>query len=184
MYCLKCGKQIPDESVFCLFCGEKIHKEKSINEPLNQQFPVDLSNISISWSGGMEEVGRGKIARKLGIFFQLKDENGKETSYGGVVDIKLEWDQGYNSVGSFGSGGSVTESKGNINKRFTVRSDQDYFRSESKDYFGQIWCSYYYEPIVIKSSNNLVSIKIELWFLPDGSKKKLYRVVNKYLEPN
>ena len=24
MYCFKCGKQIPDESVFCSFCGTKV----------------------------------------------------------------------------------------------------------------------------------------------------------------
>ena len=43
MYCTKCGKEIKDESKFCIYCGEKVNQEQS-----NQT--VDVKNIKpIEW---------------------------------------------------------------------------------------------------------------------------------------
>lgn len=36
MYCSKCGKEIPDESNFCLFCG---HQIKSTNDNVIEEYP-------------------------------------------------------------------------------------------------------------------------------------------------
>lgn len=33
MYCKKCGKSIPDESNFCMFCGDKICEPDDNNNP-------------------------------------------------------------------------------------------------------------------------------------------------------
>lgn len=33
MYCSKCGKQIPDTSTFCLFCGNQVSASQIISKP-------------------------------------------------------------------------------------------------------------------------------------------------------
>ncbi len=40
MYCYKCGKQIPDDSVFCPFCSERITSDSSQSEPVTAQKTV------------------------------------------------------------------------------------------------------------------------------------------------
>ena len=37
MFCTNCGKQIPNDSVFCEFCGTKIDNAKAADEPVKMQ---------------------------------------------------------------------------------------------------------------------------------------------------
>ena len=42
MYCIKCGKQIPDDSQFCPYCGENQQTEQFREECFNQQPVVEV----------------------------------------------------------------------------------------------------------------------------------------------
>lgn len=49
MYCPKCGKEIRDDSVFCMFCGEKIHpSEPNFDNPPYSETPANNLNRTIN----------------------------------------------------------------------------------------------------------------------------------------
>ena len=44
MFCSKCGKKIPDDSVFCQFCGHKLNNEFAVQEEQNQPIVQEEKN--------------------------------------------------------------------------------------------------------------------------------------------
>jgi len=180
MFCQNCGKQIPDESKFCLFCGKEISKIIKIDEPINSKMPVSVSRLIVWLLNEMEDKGRGKVSKKLGLNFQLVDENGDQTSYDGIATIKVQWEQYSTYSGNFGGSSYSTHAKGKIWKDFPITAKEDFFRSKKGNLVGQIVCYIDLGPIIIKSNQATLQTKSEIWFLPKESKKKLYRVETLY----
>ena len=46
MYCKKCGKEIPDDSVFCLYCGTNL--KESITESPRTEEPIKV-DVNANW---------------------------------------------------------------------------------------------------------------------------------------
>lgn len=74
MYCQECGKQIPDGSGFCQFCGTKqVHQEHTLKENIRQN---QLKTDDISYAETMDAVGAAvkneyKKASKPKRFFSI-----------------------------------------------------------------------------------------------------------------
>lgn len=50
MYCKNCGKQIPDDSLFCQFCGTKVTQmEEQIKQPVQETVSFEDENIQFEY---------------------------------------------------------------------------------------------------------------------------------------
>ncbi|NLJ70263.1 MAG: zinc ribbon domain-containing protein [Clostridiaceae bacterium] len=72
MYCLNCGKQIPEDSGFCPFCGEKINSEKELIDEVTSTSNIQpqQSNIPLDVPTGGEKAPK-RSRRPKWIFIVL-----------------------------------------------------------------------------------------------------------------
>lgn len=182
MLCPSCGKSIPVESLFCMFCGKTVTANQS-SVPLNTRPPIEITELGARFETGMEEYKKreGLIIRKFQIYFKLLDDRGESTAFDGTARVKLDFEQGEDWVlGRYGGYSSVNH--GNAEETITV-STSDYFRSSDKKYEGQIWYGHQLSKPLIISLHHNVNFKMEVWFVPANTDKKLYRVYTFYLTP-
>jgi len=92
MYCLKCGKEIPQQSVFCMFCGTDQRAPQI--KTFNQNPPLYIDNVDFWLTGPREVRERGffkvdLIGRRIGFSFCLKDNENNYTTSNGQVYIAV-----------------------------------------------------------------------------------------------
>lgn len=72
MYCSKCGKEINDEAVVCVYCGcptEKFHKEERTKD---QPIIINNNTSASSAASASAAVGVGaRIKRKYSLLFDI-----------------------------------------------------------------------------------------------------------------
>lgn len=87
MFCKSCGKSIPDDSKFCLHCGDKIKVDQA-REILHEAIPVAIQSTYF-WTDGPRNIDTGSvftyIERGFGFAFSLIDSDGRLT----ICDGKL-----------------------------------------------------------------------------------------------
>ena len=67
MYCLSCGKEIPDHSKFCSYCGASTAaSSEGLQEPVEWEYE---SFVVKSEPRGRYEVGQGETEYHAGLFF-------------------------------------------------------------------------------------------------------------------
>ncbi len=92
MYCLKCGKEIPQQSVFCMFCGAD--QRTSQTNSFNQNPPLYIDEVRFWLTGPREVRERGffktdLVGRRIGFSFCLKDNENNYTTSNGLVYIAV-----------------------------------------------------------------------------------------------
>lgn len=87
MKCLKCQKEIPENSIYCLFCGNKV---ATLEEKGSEYFPpVYIDYFSFSTKGPIkDEQGKNKYGYETCLV--LRDKNGNSTTANGKVLIHAE----------------------------------------------------------------------------------------------
>jgi hypothetical protein len=100
MICIKCQKEIPENSVFCMFCGYKQTEPSQENIPLNP--PVYISGVDIRCTGPKKEergneglFGTTYIGRWIEINFNLRDERNDYTASDGTLLLALAKSDNY-----------------------------------------------------------------------------------------
>lgn len=88
MFCPSCGKSIPDESNFCLYCGsatDEAQSKKSAIVP-SDEMPVYIKDLSY-WENDIRD-NKGRFG--FGVSFMLLDKELRPTRYDGELEIKVE----------------------------------------------------------------------------------------------
>jgi hypothetical protein len=183
MQCPNCGELIPDISYFCMFCGERVREEdqEAVNLPLNMRFPIEIAAMAMWFEGDVEEtttlLGRRRIARRVAISFQLRDDLGLSTAYNGKTQFKLECRQYMGKLV-----GRERVNRAQFSEEFHVTTD-DFYRSTTRGYEGEIWCKFTLARPFDFDAETEVHGVIELWFTPEGTRSRLYRTHSKTLIP-
>lgn len=86
MYCLGCGKSIPTESRFCMFCGKPVQPGTVTPTSLmsSNAAPKYLKGLGCQLNGISERDKHG-----FRLWFQLVDAEGKPTASDGELEIKI-----------------------------------------------------------------------------------------------
>jgi hypothetical protein len=183
MQCPNCGELIPDISYFCMFCGERVREEEDevVNLPLNLRFPIEIAAMAVWFDGDVDEtadfLGRRRIARKLAVSFQLRDDLGLPTAYNGRTQFKLECRQYLGKLV-----GRDRINRAQLREEFVVSTD-NFYRSTTRGYEGEIWCKFTLARPFEFDAETEVHVTVELWFTPEGTKNRLYRTHSKTLIP-
>lgn len=171
MKCPSCDATIPDHSRFCTNCG--IVFKRSMTEgapPLNVKTPVDIAAVEIYFEGEIQANSHGdKVNRRMTVAFQLVDEDQRSTACEGLVTVKVEFWQGYDSSSAYGTH-FVSVGKGSFSKELKV-GISDFHRS----WDGKIWCKYLHPQLFSINVGYVVGCKVEVWFRPADSRQKLYK---------
>jgi len=91
MYCSSCGKQIPDESTFCMHCGKRISKHRRVSE----NPPIAIEKIYLTKEGPTDVKSKGGffsnavIGRGFSVSVSLIDSSNKSTISDGELIIGL-----------------------------------------------------------------------------------------------
>lgn len=96
MFCNNCGKSIPDESAYCLFCGSKIIGGKR-KEQIEVNFPPPeyVGSAFIKAIGPVKEragkgfFSNGQVGRWINFGFTLCDKAGKHTRSNGSAILAI-----------------------------------------------------------------------------------------------
>ena len=87
MQCPSCGKTIPEQSAFCLFCGNPIGRQPSAPVEFNRRLPVQISGLSLGLYGAIKPMPRrAGLYLREGFYlrFTLADTAGLPTVYDGM----------------------------------------------------------------------------------------------------
>lgn len=56
MFCEKCGKNIPDNSIFCEFCGNKIMQEEIVTEKIVKAPKENIKNLKVIQNENLKQI--------------------------------------------------------------------------------------------------------------------------------
>ena len=95
MYCPACGKAIPDDSVFCMYCGKSLAGQPSL--AVRPDAPPTYIRSTFGWLDGPTVIkrpdGGGLFSKKehrgFAIAIILADEAGRQTTADGTFRLKL-----------------------------------------------------------------------------------------------
>lgn len=95
MYCSSCGKAIPDDSVFCMYCGKPPAGQPSL--AVRPDTPPTYIRSTFGWLDGPTVIkrpdGGGLFSKKehrgFAIAIILADEAGRQTTADGTFRLKL-----------------------------------------------------------------------------------------------
>lgn len=95
MFCNICGKSIPDESVFCLYCGNKINLERENNKNESISTPEYIGYAFFKVIGPVKErsgkgfLSLGQVGRWINFGINLCDNLGHNTKSNGSVIVAV-----------------------------------------------------------------------------------------------
>jgi hypothetical protein len=83
MYCSSCGKSIPENSIFCMFCGFKMNiASGNPVVPSEKSSSIGIKELGWQFHGEIERKG-SDIKRKIRLYFKLVDKNNNPVSFEG-----------------------------------------------------------------------------------------------------
>jgi hypothetical protein len=142
MFCIKCGKQLPDGSNFCSNCGTNL---ASSNEKVTESGKCLFSIERKSAFGGMAAKTKvyldGALVKELssGEKFSLEIDNGKHNLYCEAFGMdrtqSFEFTGDNNEISYFVSYPSMTQSMFNVGGRSLILNKQR--ETQSGTYTGQ-----------------------------------------------
>lgn len=159
MFCINCGKSIPENSIYCLFCGEKqTIRTDNIKSPLTPYKICDLEFVFMNpekrnWIKGIMLSG-------FAVAFSLQDVDGHLIGADGKVELRIKADT--------------------IQKTFQFEVNRESFgqkyvqRSEGnrREFFGYVF--HYDKPEFPSYDFNIrLELKglVELWFTTSDNRK-------------
>jgi hypothetical protein len=91
MICDNCLKEIPDYSLYCLYCGKKVKDKQKIE---SASFPEYFGEISVGYYGKSEPNWWSGPKRGFFVQFNLCDKNGNIVITSGSLELYVK-DGGY-----------------------------------------------------------------------------------------
>ena len=164
MFCPSCGKSIPDNSIFCMFCGKPVQLSTASPQVVfNMNVPVQIKNVTFNFIGPMEQkffALRGTLAgRQFRIGVQMVDSEGQPTAYDGTLRLEgttpLVAGGGWNTMGK-------------LAVKLDVKAE-NFGRSQNDE----TWY-YYTHPTPVFIDGEYIGVQVKVWFTPSGSNKPLY----------
>lgn len=173
MFCSSCGKQIADNSRFCMHCGVSIEHTVKAPNVQNTRIPVQISDVGFYFDDPMtQKFFLHKLenypGRKIVAGLKLLDGNGKSTAFSGKVKLQIAtpfYQNRWTSLSTITYETMVTPND------FSIASDDDY------------WYFYYHsEPIYLDTRYGAPALapEIKAWFTAESSTKKLYFTAKRY----
>lgn len=159
MFCVNCGKSIPENSIFCLFCGEKqTVGTDNIKSPLTPSKICDLEFVFMK----PEKRSRikGIVFNGFAVAFSLQDIDGHLIGADGKAELRIR--------------------AGTIQKTFQFEVNRESFgqtyvqQSEGnrREFFGYL---FYYDKPEFPSYNFATRMEtqglVELWFTTSDNRK-------------
>src|SRR5437868_5322663 len=97
MYCMNCGKELPDDANFCLRCGKPTANKPSSEQTVtpqstvinNTKLPVAIETLEVDLFGPQDYPSRTKQRKRVRVWFRLVDADGNATAVDGTARIKL-----------------------------------------------------------------------------------------------
>jgi hypothetical protein len=98
MFCSNCGKQIPADSIYCLYCGKLLKdttKAENVVPSLRVTPAISIEDLGFWLQGPVEKKSgslfssKNKIGRGFCFAFCLYDANGKETASDGLITVVI-----------------------------------------------------------------------------------------------
>lgn len=98
MYCPSCGKETPEQSTFCLHCGERIAAPRALDAHASRM-PVEweYKDFVVEYSGGRVSIGHGGYTIPAALLFCWQSE---QTSIAKKLQSWL--DEGWQPIGGIG----------------------------------------------------------------------------------
>lgn len=161
MFCPACGKQIPDESKFCLHCGHALPPSAGGgNEGGEKAYlqPSQIKRVIFYFHGPMEQDG-SRHGRRFVFGVQLADEDGRPTVWPGQIELEA-----HKPIGRYGPNSTL----GNFRHSQLVEP-KDFRISQN----GEAWY-YYYHPNPVFTAEACLHLELNAWFTPQGSQKRLF----------
>jgi hypothetical protein len=157
MFCPACGKEIPENSNYCMFCGSSVSEPAPTEASLNENTPAAIG-LTVHKKGNAQTREDGLTGFPLHIQFWLNDEYGDATVSSGEVTIVV-LDSGENpGFWSYEIGNDIKKMQKAIDKakyiqRLSINVD------DFEDY------EFYYNtpPIFFDASAGVI---VHLWFKP------------------
>ncbi len=59
MFCPSCGKQIPDQGVFCMFCGNRLDAPSTSPQTFNTHPPTNIEKLFFGFKGPVMQTKKG-----------------------------------------------------------------------------------------------------------------------------
>jgi hypothetical protein len=168
MQCPSCGKPIPEQSAYCLFCGNPIDRPPSAPISFNRQPPVQISAVSLGLYGAIKPMPRkeGQFFREgFYLRFTLADATGIPTVCDGmgVANVRI-W--------QIWPGSPEPVSRLRAPVTFAFKGSLFQFDSQT----GQPFFTYRHPMKIygLKLTEAETHARIELQIMPDGSKETLH----------
>jgi len=178
MFCSSCGKAIPEVSIFCMFCGSNIAAPQQKTAPLAKIFSNKIPNIidtlGFYFVGPILKKEGNKISRNCILTVSLLDNENNQTAFPGYLELKHEIRQHAAEYDPFTNLGSTKLSSGKIKKEI---KESDFIKTQS----GNLLIIYKFEShiwvrLTGDSRSGYPTAKIEVQFVPSGSKQPLYKI--------